>query len=179
MGLIQSKGIERFPLEDPLVGKVVDSIDQRGPGEKRIVLVFMPDDERNQCGLPVMAVDDVGTEIEPFQEINDTLTEKSETLTVVRIVSCRCAIEGRALKIFFIFYQVHRDIPQRSLAQQSLLHGSVNGDLKTFAGFFDGEVAGLHTVVKGHDDANIVSVISQGLWQRPGNIGQAAGFGKR
>ena len=47
MGIVQSKGAERFPLEDPLIGQIVNGVDQRGLGEKRIFLVLMPDDEGN------------------------------------------------------------------------------------------------------------------------------------
>ncbi len=75
----------------------------------------------DECRLPVVAVNDIGPEIHPLQEVHHAMAEKAEPPGIVRIIALRGAVETGPVVEILVFQKVDRDITQRCLPQHALL----------------------------------------------------------
>src|SRR5205823_5209234 len=92
---IQPGGERGAAPKRPLIGKVVDGEQrpdilvprlQRGVG---IPVVLFAQVNRDEAGLPVVGMDDIGPEIEEADGLEHGATEEDEALIVVRVIAAR------------------------------------------------------------------------------------------
>ena len=154
-----------------LICDVVDGEDGLDPVELIQMAVVQVQVNGNQCGLPVVAVDDIGGEVDVEQGLQHSAGEEGEALAV--IVE---AVQAAALEVILVVQEVVGHAVDLSLEQAAVLaapaHGHrVVGDILQL-------VAHFQVAVQRHDDAGIHAVLDQSLGQGACHIGQTAGLGK-
>jgi len=117
---------------------------------------------RHQSGLPVVAVDDVGGEVDVEQGLQHGAGEEGETLAVVVEAVETAALKGHAVDL--------------SLEQAAVLAAPAHRD--GVVGHIFQLVAELQVAVQRHDDAGVHAVLDQSLGQRASHVGQTAGLRK-
>jgi len=55
--------------------------------KKRIVSIQTLQVNGQQTGLPIMAVNNIGSELDPFAQLKDSSAEEDESLRVVKVIS--------------------------------------------------------------------------------------------
>ncbi len=97
--------------KDALVAEVVDREDRSGAPEGAAVLIqflYIKGDERR---LPVIAVNDVGPEIQGAAELNNSAREEDEPFGIVAIVAARRSVEFGAVEINVLADEIGRHAP--------------------------------------------------------------------
>ena len=154
-----------------LIGDVVDGEDGLDAVELVQMTIVQVQVHRHQSGLPVVAVDDVGGEVDVEQGLQHCAGEEGEALAVVVE-----AVEAAALEVILVVEEVVGHTIDLSLEQAAVLaapaHGHrVVGDILQL-------VAHFQVAVQRHDDAGIHAVLDQSLGQGACHVGQTAGLGK-
>ena len=154
-----------------LICDVVDGEDGLDPVELIQMAVVQVQVNGNQCGLPVVAVDDIGGEVDVEQGLQHSAGEEGKALAV--IVE---AVQAAALEVILVVQEVVGHAVDLSLEQAAVLaapaHGHrVVGDILQL-------VAHFQVAVQRHDDAGIHAVLDQSLGQGACHVGQTAGLGK-
>ena len=87
--------------EDPLIFQVVNRKQRLDPCIARIIHVLQFEEHGDECGMPIVRVDDVRPEIKCRQEIEDGAAEEREALGIVRV-----PIESLAVEVLLIVHKV-------------------------------------------------------------------------
>ncbi len=171
-------GGEFLAGEEPLVGEVVDGEDDPGPCEEGIVLALVLQVVRDECGLPVVAMDDVGPEVHLFQELQNAAAEKGETLGVVGVVAAGGAVKLVAREVLLVLDEIDRYLAQRRLAQEPFFLDAVHHDRGALAPLAYRHPPPLDHRVEGHHDPDVMAKRPEGLGKGAGNIRQTSRLGK-
>ena len=127
----------------------------------------------HQGGLPVVAVDDLGPELEVGQHPHDGPGEETEPLAIVDI-----AVQVGTVEVLLVVQEVpcHTVFLQGEQAAVAVPPGQVH---KVVALEFQlAAEALLHALVQGQHHGHLGALLSQCRGQRTGHIRQAAGFAK-
>ena len=127
----------------------------------------------HQGGLPVVAVDDLGPELEMGQHPHDGPGEEAEPLAVVDITE-----QVGAVEILLVVQEVpgHAVLLQREQAAVAMPPGQVH-EVVALEFQLVAEAL-LHPLVQGQHHGYLGALFRQGRGQRAGHIRQAAGLAK-
>ena len=154
-----------------LIGNVVDGEHGLDAVELVQMTIVQVQVHRHQSGLPVVAVDDIGGEVDVEQSLQHGAGEEGEALAI--IVE---AVQAAALEVILVVQEVVGHAVHIGLEQAAVLaapahrHGVVGNVFQL--------IAVLQIAVQGHDDAGVHAVLDQRFGQGTCHIGQTAGFGK-
>ena len=154
-----------------LIGDVMDGKDGLDTVELVQMAIVQVQVHRHQSGLPVVAVDDVGGEVDVKQGLQHGAGEEGEALAVVVE-----AVETAALEVILVVEEVVGHAVDLSLEQAAVLAAPAHRD--GVVGHIFQLVAELQVAVQRHDDAGVHAVLDQSLGQRASHIGQTAGLRK-
>ena len=87
--------------EDPLIFQVVNRKQRLDPCIARIIHMLQFEEHGDECGMPIVRVDDVRPKIKCRQEIEDGAAEEREALGIVRV-----PVESLAIEILLIIHKV-------------------------------------------------------------------------
>src|SRR4051794_5543262 len=115
-----------------------------------------------ESGLPVMAVDDIGTEINRFAGLQNSPREKRKTLGVIRVIPFVGSIEAGPSEIAFVVDEIDRDAFFRFRGPYITgFDPTADRDTHVFARFFDVEFLAADRLVFGQHDPDIVTLFAQ------------------
>ena len=165
--------LEHVPAIAALEGDIVDGEDGldagvvRPAGEHEVVV------DRDERGLPVVAVDDVGLPVEVGQDLEHGLTKVCEPFGVVIL-----AIELGAGKIVLVVDEVIDDAALVIAEDAAVLVAPAKLDVGVFdVGHLVAEVLADGAVQRA-EDAHVMPGPGQRLGQRAGHVAKAAGLDK-
>ncbi|MNC17648.1 hypothetical protein D3C75_655360 [compost metagenome] len=90
--------------EYPLIQQIMNGEHRTDLTVKRIVAVMRLQQQRNHCGMPVMAMQHIRLEIKSFQTLQHGTVEKRKPLSIVQI-----AVNAIPSKIIFVIDKVNGD----------------------------------------------------------------------
>ena len=154
-----------------LIGDVVDGEDGLDAVELVQMTIVQVQVHRHQSGLPVVAVDDVGGEVDVEQGLQHCAGEEGEALAVVVE-----AVEAAALEVILVVEEVVGHAVHFGLEQAAVLAAPAHRD-RVVGNVFQ-LIAELQVAIQRHDDAGVHAVLDQRFGQGAGHIGQTAGFCK-
>ena len=152
-----------------LIRNVVDGEDGLDAVELIQMAVVQVQVDGDQSGLPVVAVDDVGGEIDVEQGLQHRAGEERKALTV--IVE---AVQAAALEVILVVQEVVGHAVAHGLEQAAVLAAPAHrhrvvGDILQILAVFQ-------VAVQGHDDAGVHAVLDKGLGQGACHVRQTAGL---
>jgi hypothetical protein len=167
----------RATVGDTLVGEVVDRVDGRGAveGARPLHRVHVDRDER---GLPVVGVDDVGQEVQRLRELERAAREEGEPLEVVLVLPAGRAIDVRAVEEAVVLEEVDGDVARRQPpqphpgARRAPPHRDLDRAVQPL------ERVPVHPRVEGRHHAHVEAEAAQRLGERAHDVGQAARLGE-
>jgi hypothetical protein len=167
----QTEDVHGLGADVPLVGDVVDGEDRGRAVERGVVPVERFEVHGQEPGMPVVGVEDVGPLAAAAEVLDGGTGEEREAEMVVAVaVEERPVEEGRVL---------HEDDTQPAAEGPPVEAGAaahvVHGDVDRSR-----ELAGRERdlAVARDEDRDLVAGPGQGLGQRGGRVGQAAGLGE-
>ncbi len=164
--------------EDTLVAEVVDAEQAAGAGKKRVTPQGLVQVDRNQPGLPVMGVNNVGGKLEMSRQFQRCPAEQAEAFGVVRIVLALFAVELPAAEIGRAVNEVNLHPLHLSAPPDDLLNLTAHGDGDFSAAGTKLAGAATHARVPGHNKAYVMSQFVQGWRQRSDDVGQPSRLGE-
>ena len=157
--------------EDPLVVEVVDGEQRLGLRERRLPGEAGPQHQRDEAGLPVVAVDDVGRELQADRALQRGAREQKESQVLVGIggVDWLPAVQGGAVNEIGV-------LPR--CAEEGEAVGVV-AEMDDVLGKDFLKIMRLraHPRVEGQERPDVVPVLAQLLGERPRHVGEAPGLG--
>ena len=154
-----------------LVGNVVDREHRLDAAELIQMAVVQVQVDGRQCGLPVIAVDDVRLKVGVEQHLQNGAGEERETFAVVIE-----AVQAAALEVILVVDEVKDNAVALGLEQAAVLAAPAHGHAEV--GDIGQRILEFQVAVQRHNDAGVDAVADQRLGQSARNIGQAAGLGK-
>ena len=127
---------------------------------------------RDQGRLPVVAVDDVGGEVQIEQGLQHRAGEEGEPLAV--IVE---AVQAAALEVILVVQEVVGHAVPLGLEQAAVLAAPAHRH--RIVGHILQVIPEAQIAVQRHDHAGVHTILDKGLGQRTCHVSQTAGFGKR
>lgn len=132
--------------------------------------------QRQQTGVPVVAVGDVGSETQLFARMQGRRGQKGKAFTVVGIGLVVLGIKLGAVEIVRAIEQIDADPVQFQLMDAIADITAILGGGEPARGEEGGLVPALDGLVEGHNDAHIVPLTGEMLRQGLGHIRQAPGL---
>lgn len=168
--------LHRRDVPYPLETQVVDRHDGADAAVEGIVPEHLVQEDGNQPRLPVVAVDDVGTEAHGRQDRKGRLGEEAELFDVPQQI----AVGLVAAEVVLVVDEVVGDALHPAghdahvdAAQAAQLHLKAVHVLELAAVFF-GDAG-----IVGQDDAHVVTAFVERLGQRAGHVGQSTRLDER
>ena len=154
-----------------LIGDVVDGEHRLDTVELVQMAVVQVQIDRGQCGLPVVAVDDVRLKVGVEQHLQNGTGKEGKALAI--IVE---AVQAAALEVILVVDKVvGHTVPVR-LEQAAVLAAPAHRNAEV--GDILQLVLELQIAVQRHDHAAVNSVMDKRFRQSTGNVRQTAGFSK-
>ena len=161
--------------EQALVLQIVDGVDRLDVLEQLQLLVLQLVQHGDQAGLPVVAVQHVGDEIDLGQRLHHRAAEEGEALALVTAH----AIDVVAAEILLVIHEIVGDAGIFQRFDADILPAPAEVDVEVqhvlhlLAPFrTDG-------LIKGEDDANVLAGLQDLPGQRADHVRKAAGFDER
>ena len=166
--------VQNFTAVLTLELDVVNRKDGLDVAVPRTAVVIQSVVHRNECRLPVIAVDDIRMEINGRQHFQNCAGEKGKALRVIILsiyaVSCEIVLIIQEIVLYAVRF-IHKDAAV--LAAPCNLHIQISQVVHLIAPLR------LNLAVQRADHGNLVSLCRQRLRQRTCHIAQTAGFDKR
>ncbi len=110
-------GQRHLPVrEQPEIGQVMNREQRAGRAQLGDALIDRFQIHRNQSGLPVVAVDDVGSKVEGLDRFQHGPIEKDEALAIVVVILAVRPVEPVAVEVTRLVDQVDQDVGSRQPA---------------------------------------------------------------
>ncbi len=167
-----------FSRKHALVGDVVDREDGLERECHRVTPLGLPQENRQQAGLPVVAVHDIGLEVGQAQQFDHGLLEEDEAGIIVIVVTFARPIGQLSVKVFLAADQMECQARLRLqgvdiAGQEDIAHL----DLQLVAGLEARHMRAVeHRAVAGHEDRQFVPAVRQRAGQGRHRIRQPACF---
>ncbi len=124
--------------------------------------------------MPVVAVEDVGGEVEVWQRLEHRPAEKGEPLAVVVE-----AVQPLATEVVFVVDEIIDQAVILEALDAAVKLPPAEGHLQALRINHLLPPRGRDVAVLGHDDPHVQALAGQFLGQRAGDVGQAARLGER
>ena len=163
-------------IPDALELQVMDGHDCADAAIERVVLEHLVQINRDQCGLPVMAVDDIRTEADERQHRQHSLGEEAELLDIPQDIAVQLFAVEEMLVVDIIIadtVQLACHNADIEIAQPAQIHIEISDIRKATA------ILLRDTGIVRNDDTHIVFFLIQGFRKRADNIRQTSGLDKR
>ncbi len=166
--------------EQAQVRQVVDRQQRPGRGQLGHVLVERAQIHRDQAGLPVVAVDHVGAQVQGPDRSPARRAGRRRSARSCRRNRCPGAVEAVAVEVAGLVDQVDRDprAGQPGVADLALHHPGTDRDLEGDARVRKLQAGGPGAAVAGQEQDRPVPLVGQRLGQGTGDVRQAARLGE-
>ena len=157
-----------------LIGDVVDRVDAADIAKVRPPGLLILEVDHCRSGLPVVAVQDLGDEVQLVEQVDHCAGEPGKTELII-VVTVELGTEEEVL----VVDEPDGDIAKLSAQKAAVMLAPAELDcarpygLQFFAVFF------LDTLVQGRDDRDLISGCLEGGREREGDVSKAAGFRER
>ena len=167
------------PVYVPLIGDIVDRENACGPGKKGIALFPDLEIRRDKRGLPVVAMDNIGLELQVLTKLEAGTRKKTETLGIIREFPIAVVIKPGAAKIAFMLDEIDRKSVRFSL-ENLAPHDAVAGrNAHRPQNGFQAVLLPTDGPITRQDKPDIMPEFLQDLGQRAANVSETAGLDKR
>ena len=175
-GVIESDGMQRRSGEAALIAKVVDRENSFDAVKRGVVAEVGLEIDGRQRGLPIVAVDDIGTK-DPRGHGERGARQNGKTRGIIAKIAEAVAVESVA--------SVKRRADEKQIGD-AIAHDSVESALIVAVAHPDGQIVKvplgaveLGVAVRGQQHHRFVAALDQCGRQRAEDVGESAGFGER
>ena len=157
-----------------LILDIVDGEDAAGAVQLRNTVLILQQVDGHQSGLPVVAVDDIGSPVDLAGSLDDGAGEESVALAVIEVT-----VELETLEVVLVVHEVEGHTLALQTEQAAVGLAPAQSDVEVLDELHLAAPLLADALVQGQHDDDFVAFLSQSLRQRAGHVGQTAGLDKR
>jgi len=178
-------GFARKILTQAMIEFLVEyGVDHLGMAENRFVFVQSLQIDGNQTGHPTLAMDNIRSPTELLDSLEHTLTEEDGTLVVVfEERTIVIVVDGFAVEVVFVVKEIHLHLGLRNGCdldnQRVVVVVYRNVDTRKPYHFVQAVPAFIDNTKTGHQDADFMVLLLDGLRQKPCNSANRRIFDER
>ena len=166
--------LNRLNREHALILEVVDGVDRLHILIERELGILNLEQSRNHARLPVVAVDDVGLEVEMHQRVDDGAVEEAEALVFVAAQT----VDVGTAEVILVIHEVEGHALIFKALHAAVLAAPAKLDLKFALELHLADILLGDGGVQRQDDAHVVALRLEHGGKRAHHVGQAAGLDK-